>query len=120
MRVVKGLTPIVASLVLMAAVTVLLWQVNQTTAGSHALVYIYLFPVTLIAALYNGRLAVLATAVALVCADFFLQGPIYSLANDNPREYGDLVCFALLAVTAIKFIRELVRPRASKLEVRSP
>jgi K+-sensing histidine kinase KdpD len=120
MRVVKGLTPIVASLVLMAAVTVLLWQVNQTTAGSHALVYIYLFPVTLIAALYNGRLAVLATAVALVCADFFLQEPIYSLANDNPREYGDLVCFALLAVTAIKFIRELVRPRASKLEVRSP
>lgn len=120
MRVVKSLTPIVASLALMAAVTVLLWQVNQTTAGSHALVYIYLFPVVLIAALYNGRVAVLSTAIALVCADFFLQEPVYSFANDNPREYGDLVCFALLAVTAIKFIRELVRPRASKLEARSP
>lgn len=120
MRVVKSLTPIVASLALMGAVTVLLWQVNQTAAGSHALVYIYLFPVVLIAALYNGRVAVLSTAIALVCADFFLQEPVYSFANDNPREYGDLVCFALLAVTAIKFIRELVRPRASKLEARSP
>jgi hypothetical protein len=61
----KGLTPIAASVALMAAVTMLLWQVDQTTAGSHALVYIYLFPVALIAALYNGRIAVLSTALAL-------------------------------------------------------
>lgn len=120
MRVLKGLMPIAASLGLMSVVTALLWQVNQTAAGSHALVYIYLFPVALIAALYNGRIAVLSAAVALVGADYFLQEPIYSFANDNPREYGDLVYFALLAVTAIKVIRELVRPRASKLEARSP
>ena len=119
MRVLKGLMPIAASLGWMSVVTALLWQINQTAAGSHALVYIYLFPVALIAALYNGRIAVLSAAVALVCADYFLQEPLYSLANNNPREYGDLVCFALLAVTAIKFIRELVRPRASKLEARS-
>jgi K+-sensing histidine kinase KdpD len=120
MRVLKGLMPVAASLGLMSVVTALLWQINQTAAGSHALVYIYLFPVALIAALYNGRVAVLSAAVALACADYFLQEPLYSFANDNPREYGDLFCFALLAVTAIKFIRELVRPRASKLEVRSP
>ena len=120
MRVVKGLTPIAASLGLMLAVTALLWQINQTAGGSHALVYIYLFPVALIAALYNGRVAVLATAVALVCADYFLQAPIYSFANDNPREWGDLVCFAILAVTAIKVIRELVRPRTTNFETRSP
>ena len=120
MRVVKGLTPIAASLGLMLAVTALLWQINQTASGSHALVYIYLFPVALIAALYNGRVAVLATAVALVCADYFLQEPIYSFANDNPREWGDLVCFAILAVTAIKVIRELVRPRTTNFETRSP
>ena len=120
MRVLKGLMPIAASLGLMSAVTALLWQVNQTGDGSHALVYIYLFPVALIAALYNGRIAVLSAAMALVCADYFLQEPLYSFTNDNPREYGDLVCFALLAVTAIKSIRELLRPRVSKLEVRSP
>jgi len=120
MRVLKDLTPIAASLGLMSAATALLWLVNLTTAGSVGLIYIYLFPVALIAALYNGRLAVLATAMALVCADFFLQEPIYSLANDNPREYGDLVCFALLALPAIKFIRELVRRRRNDLEPQSP
>ena len=66
----------------------------------------------LIAALYNGRLALLSAAIALVCADYFLQEPLYSLANDDPREYGDLFVFALLAVPAIKFVRVLVRPRA--------
>src|SRR6201981_3032576 len=120
MRGLKGLMPIAASVGLISVATALLWQINQTAAGSHALVYIYLFPVALIAALYNGRVAVLSAAVALVCADYFLQEPLYSFANDNPREYGDLVCFALLSVTAIKFIRELVRPRACKLEGRSP
>ena len=66
----------------------------------------------LIAALYNGRLALLSAAIALMCADYFLQEPLYSLANDDPREYGDLFVFALLAVPAIKFVRVLVRPRA--------
>jgi K+-sensing histidine kinase KdpD len=119
MRVVKGLMPVAASLSLMATLTVLLWQITRT-AGSPGLVYIYLFPVALIATVYNGRVAVLSAAMALVCADYFLQEPMYSFANDNPREYGDLVCFALLAVTAIKFIRELLRPRTSDLEPRSP
>ena len=66
----------------------------------------------LIAALYNGRLALLSAAIALVCADYFLQEPLYSLANDDSREYGDLFVFALLAVATIKFVRVSVRPRA--------
>lgn len=110
MRVFKGVLPIVVSLGLMLAVTVVLWHINLITAGSRSLVYIYLFPVVLIAAVYNGRVAVLCAAVAIVCADLFLQEPLYSLANDNPREYGDLIYFALLAATAIKFIRVLARP----------
>jgi K+-sensing histidine kinase KdpD len=117
-RVVKGIFPIAASLTLMVAVTAVLWHLKLTTGGSK-LVYIYLFPVALIAALYSGRLAVLCTAIALVSADYFLQEPLYSFANDNPLEYGDLICFALLAVTAIKFIRELVRPRTRNFETGS-
>jgi K+-sensing histidine kinase KdpD len=119
MSVLKGLTPIAASLGMMSAATALLWLVHPTSGGS-PLIYIYLFPIALIAALYNGRIAVLCIGMALVGADFFFQEPIYSLANDNPREYGDLVCFAVLALTAIKFIRELVRPRGSGLEPQSP
>jgi K+-sensing histidine kinase KdpD len=105
--------PIAVSIGLILAVTAILWQIKLPTTGrvSYGLVYIYLFPVGLIAALYNGPLAVLSSAIALLCADFFLQAPQYSFVNDNPLEYGDLFAFALLAATAIKFIRELVRPR---------
>jgi K+-sensing histidine kinase KdpD len=110
MRVLKDMLVVVVSLGLMLAVTAILWHVNLTTTGSRSLVYIYLFPVVLIAALFNGRLALLCATVAIVCADLFLRKPLYSLANDNPREYGDLIYFALLSVTAIKFIRVLARP----------
>ena len=119
MRALKGMFPIAVSVGLILAVTAILWQIKLTTGGSYGLVYIYLFPVILIAALYNGRLALLSTAIALVCADYFLQDPLYSLVNDNPLEYGDLFAFALLAIPAIKFIRELVRPRPKTLKAGS-
>ena len=107
MRALKGVFPVAVSVGLIMAVTAILWQLKLAANGSHHLVYIYLLPVTLIAALYNGRLAVLSTAIALLCADFFLEDPLYSFIDDNPLEYGDLFCFALLAIPAIMFIREL-------------
>jgi K+-sensing histidine kinase KdpD len=111
-RALKGVFSIVVAVGLILAVTAILWQLKLTIDGPNRLVYIYLFPVALVAAVYNGRLALLSAAIALVCADYFLQEPLYSLANNDPREYGDLFVFALLAVTAIKFVRVLVRPRA--------
>jgi len=106
--------PIAVSLTVISAITVILWQVKLGTNGSHHLVYFYLLPITLIAFVFNGRLAILSAAIALICADYFLQDPIYSLANDDPLEYGDLFVFALLAVTAIKFVRELARRAKSQ------
>ena len=106
MRALKGVLSIVVSVGLVLAVTAVLWRVNSTAAGSYHLAYIYLFPVALIAALYDGRLALLGTAIALVCADYFLQKPLYIFGSDNPLEYG-------VAVTTTKFIRVLVRPRTS-------
>jgi K+-sensing histidine kinase KdpD len=113
MRALKGVLPIAESVGLIMAVTAILWLLKLSIGGHYRFVYIYLFPVTLIAALYNGRLAILGTIIALFCADYFLQITLYSLVNDNPREYGDLFVFAVLAVTAIKFIRVLVRPHKS-------
>ena len=110
MRALKGVLPIAVSVGLILAVTVVLWRLSSTTAGSYNLVYIYLFPVALIAGLYNSRLALFGTAIALICADYFLQKPLYVLGSDNPLEYGDLFVFALLAVTAIKFIQVLLQP----------
>ncbi len=113
MGAVKRVLSVAEAIGLILAVTAVLWLLKTTGADHHHLIYVYLFPVALIAGLYSGRLAVLSMVIALLCADFFLQEPLYSLANDNPLEYGDLFCFALLAITAIKFIRELLRPRAS-------
>jgi K+-sensing histidine kinase KdpD len=113
MRALKGVLSIAVSVGLVLAVTAVLWRVNASVAGSHHLVYLYLFPVALIAALYNGRLALLATAIVLVSADYFLQKPLYVLGSDNPLEYGDLFVFALLAITAIKVIRGILRPQGS-------
>lgn len=119
MRVLKGVYPFAVSLGVMAAVTAVLWHINLTTAGSKSLVYVYLFPVVLIAALYNSRLAALSAALAIVCADYFLQAPLYDLAIDNALDYGDLVFFALLAVTTIKFVRVLALPTTKDFNGRS-
>ncbi len=113
MRALKGVLSIAEAVGLILAVTAVLWLLKLGSGDHHHLVYVYLFPVALIAGFYSGRLAVLSVVTALLCADYFLQEPLYSLANDNPREYGDLFCFAILAITAIKFIRELLRPRTS-------
>jgi K+-sensing histidine kinase KdpD len=120
MRALKGVLPVIVSVGLILAVTAVLWRLNSTAAGSYHLVYVYLFPVALIAALYNSGLAFLSTAVALICADLFLQKPLYILGNDNPLEYGDLFVFAVLAVTTIKFVQVLARPRLSSLASKRP
>ena len=72
MRDLKGV-PVAVSVGLVLAITAVLWHINSTAAGSYHLVYIYLFPVALIATLYSGRLALLSTAIALICADYFVQ-----------------------------------------------
>jgi K+-sensing histidine kinase KdpD len=118
-RTLKGVFPIAMTVGLILAVTAILWRINSTAAGSYHLVYIYLFPVALIAAVYNGRLALLGTAIALICADYFLQKPLYILGNDNPLEYGDLFVFGLLAVTTIKFVRVLARSSVSSLAAKT-
>ena len=114
----RSVMPIVASLCLMATATALLWQLKITTNERH-LVYLYLLPVVLIAVLYTGRLALLCAAIALVCADYFLQDPLYSLSIDGPLQYGDLICFAILAAMASKCIRELMRPRVAQSTFRN-
>jgi len=114
----KGVIPIAVSLAVLAAVTLILWHLKLTTSQSH-LVFFYLLPVVSIAVLYTGRLALLCAAIAMVLADYYLQNPLYSFANDNPLEYGDLICFAALAAMSIKCIRVLLRPRAEIIERRS-
>ena len=111
MRALSRTIPAGMSLGVLAAVTALLWHFKVTTTGSDHLVFFYLFPVVLIAVLYTGRLAILCAALAAILGDYYLQDPLYSLANDNPLEYIDLVFFAALAAIAIKCVRVFLQPR---------
>src|SRR5215470_7442669 len=104
---------VAVSLALVAAVTAILWRIRVTVGGSHQFVYFYLFPVIWIRILFSDALAAMCAAIASVLANYFLQDPLYSLYNDNPLEYGDLVCFVALALLAIKctFSAPLIPPR---------
>jgi K+-sensing histidine kinase KdpD len=109
----KRALPVAVSLALVAAVTAILWRIKVTVGGSHQFVYSYLFPVIWIRILYSEVLAALCAAIASVLVNYFLQDPLYSLYNENPLEYGDLVCFLVLALLAIKctFSEPLMAPR---------
>jgi K+-sensing histidine kinase KdpD len=89
------------SVALMSAATAILWYIKSAGIGSHH-VYLYLLPVILVRIFCGTRLSMFWTAIAIVLGNYFLQDPAYTFYNDNPLEYGDLVCFAILAVTAIK------------------
>jgi len=85
----------------------------MAVGGSHQFVYFYLFPVIWIRMLFSNAMAALCSVVASVLANYFLQDPLYSLYNDNPLEYGDLICFVGLSLLAIKcvFSEPLMPPR---------
>jgi K+-sensing histidine kinase KdpD len=107
------------SVALMSAATAVLWFIKSAGVGSHHL-YLYLLPVILIRIFCGTRLAMFWAAAAIVLGNFFLQDPLYSLYNDNPLEYGDLVCFVILAVTAIKSTPSRRERAASHFPVADP
>jgi K+-sensing histidine kinase KdpD len=102
--------PAIVSVAVVSATTAILWYAKLVAAGAHQLVYFYLLPVALIAFLFSGRLAIWCAGIAIICADYFLQDPLYTLYNTNPLEYGDLIWLAMLAALAIKCTRKLMRP----------
>jgi K+-sensing histidine kinase KdpD len=105
----RRITPVVLSLTLMAVSTAVLWRIKLAGVDGH-LIFFYLLPIALIAAFYRARVAMLCILIAMASADYFLQDPVYSFYNTNPLEYGDMICFGLLAAMAVKCTRELVRP----------
>ncbi len=98
MRLVKGAIPVAVSLAVVAAVTAILWYVKLPRVGPHHPVFFYLLPIALVAVLYGSRPAMLCAVAAICCAAFFLYDPIYSFHVANRLEFGDLVCFAVLAL----------------------
>ena len=97
--------PAAASVALTAATTAILFQTHDSQAAPQGLVYFYLIPLVLIAIFSTARIAILSAGMALLCADYFLQDPIYSFYTS---EYDDLILFAALAGLGIKAVQKLI------------
>ena len=119
MRVVRGTVPVAVSLAVVSAVTAILWYVKLAAIGPHHPVFFYLLPITFVAFVYGSRPAILCAGTAIMCAAFFLYDPIYSFYVSNRLEFGELICFAVLALIGVKCAVELLRPVAKLPAVRS-
>lgn len=102
LNITRRATAVAVSFALMAITTAILF--NAHADGAHRLIYFYLLTLVLIALLYTDWIALMSAGVALLCADYFLQDPVYSFYTS---EYGDLIWFAVLAAFAIKATRKL-------------
>lgn len=119
MGLVKSTIYVVFSLAVAPAVTALLWYVRSGGNGPHHPVFFYLLPIVLVALLFGSLPALLCAVAAVVCAIFFLYDPIYSFSVAKPLETGELICFAALALIAVKCMSELLRPATETPQTQS-
>ena len=110
MRFVKGVAPFVVTLAVVAVTTAVQLYFKFAGAGPHHPIFLYLLPIALVAFLFGSMPATLFAIVAIFCSAFFLYDPIYSFRVANPREFGDLICFMILALMTVKCTVELLRP----------
>lgn len=112
MPILRGAISLAVTAALVAAVTALLWYGKVLGFGPHHPVFVYLLPIVLIATLLGSMPAMLCAVTAIGCAAYFLYDPVYSFHVAKPLEYGDLICFAMLALIAVKCTVALMRPSA--------
>lgn len=110
MWIIKAAVPVVVTLAVVAVVTAILWYVKLAGGGPHHPVFFYLLPIALVAMVYGMVPAMLCTAAATLCSVYFLYDPMYRFAVANTLEWGDLICFAGLALIGMKCTVELLRP----------
>jgi K+-sensing histidine kinase KdpD len=112
----RGAAGVAISFAIVAVVTAALWLAKLAGFGPLHPVFFYLLPIALVAVLYGSVPALLCAATAIACSAYFLYDPIYSFYVTKPLEYGDLICFAMLAFIGVKCTVDLVRP-AVKISV---
>jgi K+-sensing histidine kinase KdpD len=120
MRFVKGAVPFAVTLSVVATVTATLLYFKLAGVGPHHPVFFYLLPITLVAILFGSAPATMFAIAAIPCGAFFLYDPIYSFQVHNSLEYGDLICFSVLALITVKCTVELLRPAKSPAPASRP
>jgi K+-sensing histidine kinase KdpD len=115
MAILKGIIPFAAALAIVSLVTAILFYFKLATLAPDHPVFFYLLPVALVTMLFRSLTAALfGVFAAAACADYFLYEPIYSFSITTRVEFGDLSCFALVALIGVKCTSELF-PSAAKM-----
>ncbi len=107
---VKTAIPAAVALAVAIGVTAILWTLRIQAVRPQHLVFFYLLPTALVAVFYGSRPAMLCAIAATICAAYFLYAPFYSFSVANPRELGELFCFAGLALIGARCTADLLRP----------
>ena len=89
MRFWTRLAPIVVPLLIVIAVTEVLYFFKDVVHARH-LVFFYLLPTAFVAMLYGSVLSMIVAIDATFLAAFFLCEPSYTLHVSDPREVGEL------------------------------
>jgi K+-sensing histidine kinase KdpD len=106
----RGIVSLAVTVAIVAAITALLWYSRVSGVGPHHPVFAYLLPIALVAVVFGSAPGVWSAAIAIACAAYFLYDPVYSFHVANRLEFGDLICFAMLALITVKCTVELSRP----------
>ena len=107
MWIMKRAEPVAVAFGVVAVATAVLWIVKQSAANEQHPVFFYLLPIALVTMLYGSLPALLGVFFATVLADFFLYDPFYTMSVSSWLEFGDLACFALVALVGVKCTNEL-------------
>jgi two-component system sensor histidine kinase KdpD len=99
----RWVSPITASVALLAATTVLLWALDKPLPHDH-LVYVYFVPTALIAIRYGSVSAMCVTIGATFAAAYLFYAPRFSLAVESPLDMLELIFFSLLALLASQVV----------------
>ena len=110
MWIVRQALGVAVSFAVVCVITAILWYLKLAAVGLHHPVFFYLLPIALVAILYGSLPAMLCAFAAIACAAFFLYDPLYSFYVSNRLEFGELVCFAILALIGVKCTAALLRP----------
>jgi K+-sensing histidine kinase KdpD len=97
------MTPVAASLTLIAATTLVLWPLQVRLNHQH-LIFIYLVPTSWIAIRYGSISAMCVIIASSLAAAYFLYPPRFSFIVEDPLGLLELALFCVLALLASRVV----------------